>query len=68
MAERDPSWKYGQSYPHSMDWARRVWVLQSGEILKDKHDNYYKVREVVRTFVPGSQPQIVLEEISDGTD
>lgn len=61
MAKRDKPEKYQHKYPHYLPWRKRQWVLQRGERLT-ANGQTYRVKEVVRSFVPGSTPQIVLEE------
>lgn len=64
MSDRDNPEKYQLQYPHYLDWSRKIWILQRGDQLKSG-DKTYRVKEVVKNFVPGSQPTIVLEGLED---
>jgi len=61
MSNRDDPKKYQERYPSDLSWNRMVWVLKAGDRLR-KEDDTYKVKEVVKSLVKGSKPQIVVEK------
>lgn len=61
MSNRDNPQKYQEHYPKDLSWKRRVWVLKPNDRLRNG-DDIYRVKEVVKSLVKGSKPQVVLEK------
>lgn len=64
MANRDNSDKYNLYYPQHLDWNRKIWVLKVGDCLR-REEKDYRIKEILKTYIKGSKPQIVLEELKN---
>lgn len=51
-------------YPHYLDWRKRVWVIQSGDIL-EKRGIKYRVKQVLKSSSYSICPKIILEKLTD---
>ena len=52
---------YTYQYPSVLSWCKRLWVLQTGDLLT-RSGVVYRVSQVIRSQIPGAKPRIVLVE------
>jgi hypothetical protein len=50
---------YDHQYPSVLSWSKRLWVLQTGDLLS-RAGVVYRVSQVIRSQIPGAKPRIVL--------
>ena len=60
MSEKE---KYSLHYPSQLPAAKRLWVLQEGDLLT-REGKTYRVLQVVRPKIVGGKPKLVLEPSS----
>jgi hypothetical protein len=54
--------KYQLRYPHYMPWARRIFVLNVGQVIQGDA-GAFSVKQVTRSPIQGEPPRIVLDKL-----
>lgn len=54
---------YSALYPSALSWSRRMWVVQENDLFEDSQGNLFKVKQVIRSHIPGAKPRIVMEPV-----
>jgi len=55
---------YTCQYPSVLSWCKRLWVLQTGDLLV-RSGVVYQVSQVIRSQIPGAKPRIALVKYAE---